>query len=114
MQINEKMLQGAFGMLQKAKPQYQNLMNAGLSKAMEVAQKNGNPAAVIGVLKNMVSNTEHAGKLNDPELNRILSSFENQDTENIVPHAKKVATNMGVWQSILGFFGGALFGKKQG
>ena len=108
--MNPKILQGIFNYMQNKYPDSKNLMNTALSKAMEAGKAHNNPAAVVGALKSVMSGTPYASRLNNPEINNILTSFEKQPVENVIPHAIKIANGLGVLPGILSWVGSKIFG----
>ena len=77
-----------------------------MDKAMETGKIENNPAAVIKTLRMTAHQMGMGDKLNNPEIDNILSSFEQQSKDNVIPHAFKMAKEIGVLSLIMKHWGG--------
>ena len=70
---------------------------------METGQLNNSPAVVMDALEGVASSMGMRSKLD----NQIWKSFKQQDSQSVIPHAMKLAKEMGIMPKILSMFGGS-------
>ena len=99
----DKLIQSAWNWMEPKVPGAQGILN----KAMEAAKTSASPGAVMDALNGIAQVNGWDNKLKSAQFYPLYESLRNKSSDEIIPYGIKALKELGLFNVISAFFGGA-------